>query len=61
MATLDAINQFARGRQMVYLPTHDPESAARLDSCTYLCHRVEVMPMFERSVARGIRADAAAL
>jgi glyoxylase-like metal-dependent hydrolase (beta-lactamase superfamily II) len=35
-ATLDAIKQFAMGRKMVYLPTHDPESAARLASCTYV-------------------------
>jgi len=35
-ATLDAINQFARGRKMGYLPTHDPESAARLASCAYV-------------------------
>jgi N-acyl homoserine lactone hydrolase len=31
-ATLRAISQFARSRRMVYLPTHDPESAARLAS-----------------------------
>jgi len=29
-ATLRAIGQFARSRRVVYLPTHDPESAARL-------------------------------
>ncbi len=29
-ATLHAIRQFASSRRMVYLPTHDPESAARL-------------------------------
>ena len=29
-ATLRAISQFARSRRVVYLPTHDPESAARL-------------------------------
>lgn len=29
-ATLSAIRQFARSRRVVYLPTHDPESAARL-------------------------------
>ena len=29
-ATLRAIRQFARSRRVVYLPTHDPESAARL-------------------------------
>jgi glyoxylase-like metal-dependent hydrolase (beta-lactamase superfamily II) len=29
-ATLRAISQFAKSRQLVYLPTHDPESAARL-------------------------------
>ena len=31
-ATLDAIKGFARGRPTVYLPTHDPQSAARLAS-----------------------------
>jgi glyoxylase-like metal-dependent hydrolase (beta-lactamase superfamily II) len=30
--TLRAIGQFARSRRVVYLPTHDPESAARLAS-----------------------------
>jgi glyoxylase-like metal-dependent hydrolase (beta-lactamase superfamily II) len=29
-ATLNAIREFASSRRMVYLPTHDPESAARL-------------------------------
>ncbi len=29
-ATLRAIDQFARSRPVVYLPTHDPASAARL-------------------------------
>ena len=29
-ATLRAIGHFAQSRRMVYLPTHDPESAARL-------------------------------
>jgi glyoxylase-like metal-dependent hydrolase (beta-lactamase superfamily II) len=29
-ATLSAIRQFASGRRMVYLPTHDPDAAARL-------------------------------
>ena len=29
-ATLRGIGQFARSRRVVYLPTHDPESAARL-------------------------------
>jgi glyoxylase-like metal-dependent hydrolase (beta-lactamase superfamily II) len=29
-ATLSAIRQFAKDRPMVYLPTRDPESAARL-------------------------------
>jgi glyoxylase-like metal-dependent hydrolase (beta-lactamase superfamily II) len=29
-ATLGAIRQFAATRRVVYLPTHDPESAARL-------------------------------
>jgi N-acyl homoserine lactone hydrolase len=29
-ATLRAISHFAASRQMIYLPTHDPESAARL-------------------------------
>ena len=29
-ATLDAIKGFARGRPTVYLPTHDPQSFARL-------------------------------
>jgi N-acyl homoserine lactone hydrolase len=29
-ATLDAIKRFARSRPTVYLPTHDPQSAARL-------------------------------
>jgi N-acyl homoserine lactone hydrolase len=31
-ATLRAIRQFANERPTVYLPTHDPESAARLVS-----------------------------
>jgi N-acyl homoserine lactone hydrolase len=31
-ATLDAIKSFARSRPTVYLPTHDPQSAARLAS-----------------------------
>jgi glyoxylase-like metal-dependent hydrolase (beta-lactamase superfamily II) len=31
-ATLRAIRQFARDRPTVYLPTHDPESSARLAS-----------------------------
>ncbi len=31
-ATLEAIGRLARTRQTVYLPTHDPESAARLAS-----------------------------
>ncbi len=31
-ATLRAICRFASGRRMIYLPTHDPESAARLSS-----------------------------
>ena len=31
-ATLDAIKGFARGRPTVYLPTHDPQSSARLAS-----------------------------
>jgi glyoxylase-like metal-dependent hydrolase (beta-lactamase superfamily II) len=31
-ATLRAIAQFARSHRMIYLPTHDPESAARLAS-----------------------------
>ncbi len=31
-ATLGAIRQFARDRPTVYLPTHDPESSARLAS-----------------------------
>jgi N-acyl homoserine lactone hydrolase len=29
-ATLHAISEFARSRRLVYLPTHDPESAMRL-------------------------------
>jgi N-acyl homoserine lactone hydrolase len=32
-ATLGAIRQFSRDCQTVYLPTHDPESFARLASC----------------------------
>jgi glyoxylase-like metal-dependent hydrolase (beta-lactamase superfamily II) len=35
-ATLNAISQFASSRRMVYLPTHDPESAARLAGCAYV-------------------------
>jgi glyoxylase-like metal-dependent hydrolase (beta-lactamase superfamily II) len=35
-ATLRAIGQFARSRQVVYLPTHDPDSAARLASQAYV-------------------------
>jgi N-acyl homoserine lactone hydrolase len=31
-ATLGAIRQLARDRPTVYLPTHDPESATRLES-----------------------------
>jgi N-acyl homoserine lactone hydrolase len=31
-ATLRAISRFARSRDVVYLPTHDPESAARLEN-----------------------------
>jgi N-acyl homoserine lactone hydrolase len=31
-ATLDAIKRFTRTRPTVYLPTHDPESAIRLES-----------------------------
>ena len=31
-ATLDAINGFTRSRPTVYLPTHDPQSSARLAS-----------------------------
>ena len=31
-ATLGVIRQLARARPTVYLPTHDPESAARLAS-----------------------------
>ena len=31
-ATLDAIRNFARSRPTVYLPTHDPQAAARLAS-----------------------------
>ena len=30
-ATLDAIRRFARSHRTVYLPTHDPEAAARLE------------------------------
>jgi glyoxylase-like metal-dependent hydrolase (beta-lactamase superfamily II) len=32
-ATLRAISRFATSRRMVYLPTHDPESAVRLADC----------------------------
>jgi glyoxylase-like metal-dependent hydrolase (beta-lactamase superfamily II) len=39
-ATLRAIRQFARSRRMIYLPTHDPESAARLTSHTYVADGV---------------------
>jgi len=31
-ATLDAIKRLAHTRRMVYLPTHDPQSASRLES-----------------------------
>jgi glyoxylase-like metal-dependent hydrolase (beta-lactamase superfamily II) len=37
--TLCAIRQFARHRPMVYLPTHDPDPAARLASRTSLTIR----------------------
>ena len=35
-ATLGAIKEFARSHRMIYLPTHDPESAARLASDKYV-------------------------
>jgi glyoxylase-like metal-dependent hydrolase (beta-lactamase superfamily II) len=39
-STLRAIKQFARSRRMIYLPTHDPESAARLASHAYVADGV---------------------
>src|SRR5262249_23528524 len=35
-STLRAIKQFSRSRRMIYLPTHDPESAVRLASRAYV-------------------------
>jgi N-acyl homoserine lactone hydrolase len=37
-ATLSAIRDLARDRPTVYLPTHDPESAARLAGCRLVDH-----------------------
>ena len=39
-ATLLAISRFAGSRRMIYLPTHDPESAARLAGNACVAHGV---------------------
>jgi hypothetical protein len=39
-ATLRAISRFATSRRMVYLPTHDPELAARLADGVCVAHAV---------------------
>jgi glyoxylase-like metal-dependent hydrolase (beta-lactamase superfamily II) len=43
-ATLNAISCFARTRPTVYLPTHDPESGARLANRCLVGRRVRTSP-----------------
>ncbi len=45
MATLDAIGRFSRDRPIVYLPTHDPQSAARLTERLHVANTLAPVPL----------------
>ena len=52
-ATLKAIRDFSQTRPTVYLPTHDPESGARLANRCLVGRRVSAAPADDRDSSRG--------